>query len=105
MAGSMELKEKVALVTGASRGIGRAIALALAKEGARVVVNYAGNEAAADILQETLDEEKAADETLTEVARACCNEAAENGDCEVEADGAKPKGRSIQPARSKTKSA
>ena len=43
----MRLSGKTALVTGASRGIGRAIALRFAAEGAFVVVNYAGNEAAA----------------------------------------------------------
>jgi len=43
----MRLAGKTALVTGASRGIGRAIALRFAAEGAFVVVNYAGNEAAA----------------------------------------------------------
>jgi len=41
-------ENKVALVTGASRGIGRACAIALAKAGLDVVVNYAGNEEAAN---------------------------------------------------------
>ena len=41
-------KGKIALVTGASRGIGREIALELAAKGAYVVVNYAGNKEAAD---------------------------------------------------------
>ncbi len=40
----MNLHGKIALVTGASRGIGKAIALALAEAGADVVVNYAGSE-------------------------------------------------------------
>ncbi|MGC9023181.1 MAG: 3-oxoacyl-[acyl-carrier-protein] reductase, partial [Dissulfurimicrobium sp.] len=41
------LKDKIALVTGGSRGIGRAICLKLASLGARVFINYANNEAAA----------------------------------------------------------
>ncbi|MHB1651069.1 MAG: 3-oxoacyl-[acyl-carrier-protein] reductase [Desulfitobacteriaceae bacterium] len=40
----MLLNESVAIVTGASRGLGRAIALELAAAGAKVVVNYAGSE-------------------------------------------------------------
>lgn len=51
----MKLKDKIALVTGSSRGIGRAVALAYAKEGAKVVVNYTSNEKAAKEVMEAID--------------------------------------------------
>ena len=44
----MNLEGKVALVTGSSRGVGRAVALGFAQQGARVVVNYTSNQGAAD---------------------------------------------------------
>jgi 3-oxoacyl-[acyl-carrier protein] reductase len=43
----MRLKDKIALVTGSSRGVGRSIALAYAREGAKVMVNFTSNEKAA----------------------------------------------------------
>lgn len=49
----MELQGKVSLVSGSSRGIGRAIAVMLAEHGSDVVVNYISNEAAAqDVVRE-----------------------------------------------------
>ena len=50
------MDKRIALVTGASRGIGRAIALELAGRGCFVVINYCGNEAAAEETRRLIEE-------------------------------------------------
>lgn len=52
----MLLEGQTVLVTGGSRGIGRAVALACAREGANVVINYAGNVKAASEVSEMIHE-------------------------------------------------
>ena len=50
------VKNKVTVVTGASKGIGAEIALEMAKEGARVVVNYLSDKNAAEALSAAIIE-------------------------------------------------
>ena len=61
------LAGKVALITGGTRGIGKAIAMCYARQGATVIINYAGNEAAA---VETVDEIRKSGGTAESY---CCN--------------------------------
>jgi 3-oxoacyl-[acyl-carrier protein] reductase len=79
-----DLKGKVAIVTGGSRGIGRAVCVALGRSGATVVVNYQGNEAAAgetarlvreaggeaEIRRFDVADAEAVDAAISEVAKA-----------------------------------
>ncbi|MEF9941204.1 MAG: 3-oxoacyl-[acyl-carrier-protein] reductase [Lachnospiraceae bacterium] len=50
------LKGKIAVVTGASRGIGRAIALELARQGATIILNYKGSEERAKQVKKEIEE-------------------------------------------------
>ncbi|ARI77510.1 3-oxoacyl-[acyl-carrier-protein] reductase [Halobacillus mangrovi] len=64
------LQDQVALVTGASRGIGRSIAIELASKGAKVAVNYAGSEDRAEaVVQEIRDSGGVAIKIQADVAK------------------------------------
>ncbi len=53
----MKLKEKIAIVTGSSRGIGRATALLFAREGAKVIVNYKKSKEKAEEVEKEIGKE------------------------------------------------
>lgn len=50
----MNFSNKVVLVTGSSRGIGRSIAVRFAKEGANVIINYRNNTGEAEVITEII---------------------------------------------------
>lgn len=62
-----------------------------------------GNDEAADLLRQTLGEEKAADKTLTTLARLRCNESAQDGASEEEDAPRMGRGRAVRPARNRVR--
>ena len=69
------LEGKIALVTGASRGIGRQIAKTLAAKGATVIVNYNGSAAKAEeAVQEIREAGGIAEAVQCKIGRASCRE-------------------------------
>ncbi len=60
----MDLSGKTAIVTGSSRGIGRAIALELGQAGASVVINYSSNDAAAEEVKKQIEDSGGAAVTI-----------------------------------------
>ncbi|QMW02805.1 SDR family NAD(P)-dependent oxidoreductase [Spirosoma foliorum] len=62
----MELKDKVALVTGASKGIGAGIALELAKAGAKLVINYSSNRDDAQTIANRIQNETATEAIIVQ---------------------------------------
>jgi 3-oxoacyl-[acyl-carrier protein] reductase len=82
----MEIEGKTAMVTGGSRGLGRAIAIMLAERGARVAINYRSNSEAADdtvkMIKKSGDEAKAyrADVSIFEDVQTMVNEVVDDMD-------------------------
>ena len=66
---SLSLEGRVVLITGGSRGIGKAVALAMAQAGADVMVNFVSDEGAA---RETADKIRALGREGADIQSRCC---------------------------------